>query len=202
MTQSSYWGNYKVKFLYFNKWLETGTRNWRDNTKLCSHKQSSYGYHVMRIRITEPWNTFRRVRKIAKSDYYLRCICPPVCLSALNNSAPTRRIFTKFDMWGFFEPLSIKLKFHSYLTIITGTLHEHLRTFMIIPRLIFLRMRHVSDKSCRDNQNTHFMLNNFFPKIVPFMRYVEKYGRARQATDDNTIRRRKDARIQTHTHNI
>jgi len=29
------------------------------------------------------------------------------------------------------------------------------------------------------------MFNNFFfSKIVPFMRYVEKYGRAGQATDD------------------
>jgi hypothetical protein len=37
---------------------------------------------------------------------------------------------------------------------------------------------------------THFMLNNFFsPKIMPFMRYVEKYGRARQATYDSIIRR-------------
>ena len=27
----------------------------------------------------------------------------------------------------------------------------------------------------------------FFPKIVPFMRYVEKYGTARQSTDDHII---------------
>jgi hypothetical protein len=33
------------------------------------------------------------------------------------------------------------------------------------------------------------MFNNFFPKIVPFMRYVEKYVTARQPTDDNIIRR-------------
>jgi hypothetical protein len=26
-------------------------------------------------------------------------------------------------------------------------------------------MRYVSDKSCRLNQNTHFMFNNFLPKI-------------------------------------
>jgi hypothetical protein len=31
-------------------------------------------------------------------------------------------------------------------------------------------MRNVLDKNCRENQNTHFMFNNFFPKIVPFMR--------------------------------
>jgi len=26
------------------------------------------------------------------------------------------------------------------------------------------------DKSYRENQNTHFMFSNFFPKIVPFVR--------------------------------
>jgi hypothetical protein len=34
---------------------------------------------------------------------------------------------------------------------------------------------------------THFMLNNFFPKILPF------YGTARQATDDNIIWRKEEA---------
>jgi len=29
------------------------------------------------------------------------------------------------------------------------------------------------------------MFNNPFPKIVPFERYVEKYGTAGQATDEN-----------------
>ena len=61
-------------------------------------------------------------------------------------------------------------KFHYSLTRITGTLHEDLRIFMI-PRLILLRMRNVSHKCWRQNQNTHFMLNNFPPpKIMPFMR--------------------------------
>jgi len=31
-------------------------------------------------------------------------------------------------------------------------------------------MRTVSDKSRRENENTHFTFNNFFKKIVPFMR--------------------------------
>jgi hypothetical protein len=42
------------------------------------------------------------------------------------------------------------------------TLHEDLSIFMIIYRLIILRMRNVSDKSCRENQNTHFMFSNVF----------------------------------------
>ena len=43
-------------------------------------------------------------------------------------------------------------------------------TYMIIPHSVSLRMRNVSNKRCTENQNTHFVFNNFFPKIVPFMR--------------------------------
>jgi len=53
-------------------------------------------------------------------------------------------------------------------------LHEDHWTFLIISRLFLLRMRNVSDKSCRGNQNTHFVFYVLFWKIVPFMRYVEK----------------------------
>ena len=30
-------------------------------------------------------------------------------------------------------------------------------------------MRNVFDKSCRENENTHFIFNNFFPKIAQFI---------------------------------
>jgi hypothetical protein len=36
--------------------------------------------------------------------------------------------------------------------------------------MYLLGMINFSDKSCRENQNTYFMLNNFFLKIVLFMR--------------------------------
>jgi hypothetical protein len=39
---------------------------------------------------------------------------------------------------------------------------------------------------------THFMFNIFFSKIVPVMKFVEQRSRARQATEDIIIRRRKD----------
>jgi len=42
--------------------------------------------------------------------------------------------------------------------------------FFIKSHLIPLRIKNVSDKSCTENQNTHFTFNNFFQKIVPFMR--------------------------------
>ena len=35
-------------------------------------------------------------------------------------------------------------------------------------------MRYISDKSYRENQNTHFMFSNIFPKIAPFMRECRK----------------------------
>jgi len=31
-------------------------------------------------------------------------------------------------------------------------------------------MRNVSDKSCRENQNTHFVFTNVFPKIMLLIR--------------------------------
>jgi len=38
---------------------------------------------------------------------------------------------------------------------------------MIISYSVLRIMRNVSDKSCTENQNTHFMFNNFLPKIMP-----------------------------------
>ena len=82
--------------------------------------------------------------------------------SLWNNSGPTGRIFMKFVIWVFFENLSRKFKLYQNLTKITGTLHEDQNTFLIISRSFLLRMRNVSDKSCRENQNTHFVFCKFF----------------------------------------
>jgi len=51
-----------------------------------------------------------------------------------------------------------------------GTSHEEQYTFLIIPRSVLLRMRIVWSKTGRENQNTHFMFNDFSMKNVPFMR--------------------------------
>ena len=56
---------------------------------------------------------------------------------------------------------------------IKGTLHEDVFTFTIISHWIILRVRNISDKRCRENQNTHFIFNNFTPhppKKMTFMR--------------------------------
>jgi hypothetical protein len=76
--------------------------------------------------------------------------------------------------------ISIKIK--------KNTLHENVFIFMTIFRRILLRVRNVLNKSCRENQNIYFTFNNFFPKIVPFVSNIEKYGGARGTANGNTAR--------------
>jgi hypothetical protein len=75
--------------------------------------------------------------------------------SAWNNSAPTGQISIKFDISVLLENLSRKLKLHYNWTRIKGTLHEKQYTFLIMYRLIILKIRNVSDKSCTENQHTY-----------------------------------------------
>ena len=59
----------------------------------------------------------------------------------------------------------------------------------------------VSDRSCRENQKTHFVLSNFFSsKIVPSWDNMEKYCRAGEATDDNMAHAHVRKATDTHTH--
>ena len=48
-------------------------------------------------------------------------------------------------------------------------------TFFTMHYLFLLRMIKVSDKSCRENQNTHFVLSNFFVFNHAVYDNVEKY---------------------------
>ena len=108
--------------------------------------------------------------------------CMSVCLSvflsvhppARDISAPTGRIFTKLDISLFFFFVKFVEKsqgFYYNRTRIKTTLREDQYTSSIISRSILLRIKNVSDKSCRETRNTHFMFNKlFFSKIVPFVR--------------------------------
>ena len=50
----------------------------------------------------------------------------------------------------------------------------------------FLEWKNISDKSCRENQNTRFTFNNFSSFENPAVYEMwEKYCTAGQATDDN-----------------
>jgi hypothetical protein len=65
-------------------------------------------------------------------------------------------------------------------------LHESQRIFLIIPHLVILRMRNVSDERCRGNQNTHFMISNL-QKSCFLLNNVEKFCRAGPAADVNKV---------------
>ena len=97
-----------------------------------------------------------------------------VRLFALSSLAPTGRIFMIFDVLIFFQTLSRKIKFDLNLTWITGTLHGDLRTYVILTCWIFLRMRSVWGKGCRENQNTCVKFSNVFPENCAVYKIIWK----------------------------
>jgi len=56
---------------------------------------------------------------------------------------------------------------------------------MVTSRSVILIMRNFTDETCRENQNTHFIFDNFFPENRAVCDNVEKYCTTGQATDDN-----------------
>jgi len=56
-----------------------------------------------------------------------------------------------------------------------GTLRENLCTLTIMPLSFGPRMRNISDGSCRENQDTHFVFNVFFFCLIVFSIRFECY---------------------------
>jgi len=79
--------------------------------------------------------------------------------------------------------------------------------FLYLPES-FLEWDMFQKKICRETQNTQFMSSRFFLNMCHLWDGVEKYGRARQDTDDSKYSAEEmwfaceitKARIQTHTH--
>jgi len=83
--------------------------------------------------------------------------------SAWNNWASIGQILIKFDIWVFFRKSFDQIQV--WLKYISNNGHFYMKT-IVHPwqyRRVLLRMRNVSDKSCRRNRNTHFVYNNFVP---------------------------------------
>ena len=96
-------------------------------------------------------------------------------------------LLLNFCIWGFFREFVEKIQ-----VLLKSKKNAYL-TFMIISRSVPLKVKNISGKICRKNQNWDFMFNNFFvPIILPFRDDVEKYGRMRQATNYNIVLYRKD----------
>jgi hypothetical protein len=96
-----------------------------------------------------------------------------------------------FVVFAILNPIVILIQngqFLSCATIVLSERYEVAHTFMIISRWIF-RMRNVSDKVVEKINLKNITCNTFFfRKSCRSWDNVEKYGRARQATD-NIIRR-------------
>jgi len=97
----------------------------------------------------------------------LRHVCQSVRPHKTTRLPPDGFFLMKTDTSRFFETPSREFKFHYNLATITGALHEDPCTFMIISSLIF-RLRNVSERSCREIPNAHFMSNSFLSENRAF----------------------------------
>jgi hypothetical protein len=133
---------------------------------------------------------FRRLSQICEKRLITSsCLSvrPPTCEQLGSNWKNFNEIWYLSIFRKSVEKIEVSLKYDKN----NGTLHEDLCTFKIISRWIVLRMIYIWNKS-RENQNTLFS-NFFFRKSCYLWDNVEKYGRARQARDDNIIRRNRFA---------
>ena len=96
--------------LSFSCWLHLVYPCW---SRSCAAAFREFGMTVLYFLV------LRRVRKIAKRDYYVCRVCllfwpfvRHVRLSAWNNCGPTERIVMKFDMWVFLKALLRMFKFN------------------------------------------------------------------------------------------
>jgi hypothetical protein len=100
--------------------------------------------------------------------------------------------------WANFEEiwhLSLFRKYVEKIQVLLKSDKNHvyftwrLFTFMSISRWILFRMRNTLDKLYRENQSARFIFNNFYRKSCRLWNNVKKCDGAREATNDNKIRR-------------
>jgi len=103
-------------------------------------------------------DAFANLRKSTTS--FIMSVCP-----SIRPHGTTRVSLDGFSrnlvFWLFFDNLSRKFKFHWNLSRIPYILREDQENVFIIHHLVLLRLRNFSDKSCRENQNTFYVLNLF-----------------------------------------
>ena len=90
----------------------------------------------------------------------LNAICYLLALLGAHHFLHVSRIRVKLINL-FLKNMSRIFRFNRKRAGITGTLYKDIYTF-IISYWILLRVRNVSDKNCRENQNTNFIFNRIF----------------------------------------
>ena len=79
-----------------------------------------------------------------------------------------------------------KFKFNYNLIRILCTFHEDQYTFLIISGSVLFRMRNVSDVSCTENQNTHFVLNKVLSENDNIIRHMRIAYWINKSTDTHS----------------
>jgi len=127
------------------------TRNAPSSIHQAKQRDLVYGRRCIKC-----WLMEAKQRLLALSCLSVR---PPAC----TNSDPTERIFKKFDILSIFQKPVEKTQFSLKYDKIPGTSRGNRLHFLIISRSVLLKVRNVSDKTCRENQNIQFMFI-FFPE--------------------------------------
>ena len=114
---------------------------------------------------------FRKLRKVTTS--YVRSVGPSDRMEQLGSHWTDFHEIRCFSIFRkSLEKIQVSLQSDKNKYYFTW---RQIYIFLIVSRSFLLRMRNVSDKSYRDNQNTRFVFSNlFFLKIDPFMRKCGK----------------------------
>jgi hypothetical protein len=102
---------------------------------------------------------FRRVREIAKSDYWLRHACLSVRMKQFGSHRTDFNEIWHLSIFGkFAEKIGVSLKADKS----NGYLHKDQCTCLIISQRLIPRMKNVSDKSCRERTHILCAVTFFF----------------------------------------
>jgi hypothetical protein len=160
-----------------------------------------------RRRITKNWynsaSFIRRDRKIAKSDYQFRDLCPPVCTS-IRLSVHMKQLasystdfYEIWYLWIFFFKSAEKIqvsrksdKNNGYLTWTPMYAHLYIAAFFSEWEMF--------PSNCRESRSTHLTFSIFFPKLSHLRGNIGKHVTAWLATFHNIIRRTKGSTCVPH----
>ena len=130
--------------------------------------------------------TVRRSRKFARSDHQLRLVCSSILLSVRPHRT-TRLPLDRFS-WNFISEYISKIcgkKIQVSLKSQKCNVYCARRRVYIYDStcisLILLKVRNVVRQKLQQKkiETTHFMFNNCFPKIVPFIRWCGNMWQSR-----------------------
>ena len=134
----------------------------------------------------------RRCPKIGKCDSFVISVRPSVRMEQIGSQCTDFREFWYMSTFFFFksvERIQDSLKYDKNNGYCTW---RPTYIYYIFFAELFVELEMFRTKSRRENQNTQFKFSNFFSprKSCRFCDIVEKFCRARQATDGSIIWRR------------